>query len=172
MATLERTYTIPLRASFRNAAQYRKTNKAVSAVKIFLKKHMKATDVKMGQHLNLFLWKDGIKSPPPRVTVHAVKDDDGVVRAELEGKTYKESVKPNPKEEASNFKDKLVDKLAGKEKPEEKADTPKTESKDAPVAKSAPAKAAPVKDAAKTVPKTDAKPADAKATAKPAEKKA
>ncbi len=115
--TLERIYTIPLRASYRNAPPYRKTNRAVIGVRSFLERHMKATNIRLGQHLNALLWARGIKSPPPRVTVKAVKDEEGVVRAELEGRPYKESIKPNPKEEApSTLKEKLTSSLGGKKR--------------------------------------------------------
>lgn len=124
--SLERTYVIPLRSYFRNAAPYRKTNRAVRAVQIFLTKHMKSENVKLGQHLNNFLWQHGIKNPPPRVTVVAIKDAEGVVRAELQGKGFKESVKSVPKEEATGLKEKLAEKLGGKEP---KNVTPKEEKK-------------------------------------------
>ncbi|MBR9693136.1 hypothetical protein GOV07_04390 [Candidatus Woesearchaeota archaeon] len=143
--TLERIYTIPLRSSFRKAPRYKKTNRAVKAVQIFLKKHMKSEDVRMGQHLNLLLWQNGIKNPPPRVTVKAVKDEEGVVRAELEGKAWKESVKPMAKEEEpSTLKDKLTSTLGGKkideeEKTEEQPGTPQP---DKPAEKKADAKPA------------------------------
>jgi large subunit ribosomal protein L31e len=114
---LERTYTVPLRKSFINAPMYRKTNKAVSGLRAFLLQHMKGTEVKLGQHLNRFLWQRGIKSPPPRVKVHAVKDEAGVVRAELEGKAFLESVRALPKEEESgSLKDRLTSKLKGSDK--------------------------------------------------------
>ncbi|RME31179.1 hypothetical protein D6789_03540 [Candidatus Woesearchaeota archaeon] len=111
---MERTYTIPLRRGFRNAARYKKTNRAVATLIAFIERHMKSDDVRVGQHLNSFLWKNGARNPPPRVTVTAVKDDDGVVRVELEGKKYKESVKPKPKEESGTLKDKIAQTLGGK----------------------------------------------------------
>jgi large subunit ribosomal protein L31e len=121
---LERTYTIPLRKAFINAPPYKKANRAVKAVQEFLMKHMKAEEVRLGQHVNEHIWKDGIKSPPPRVSVHAMKDQEGIVRAELEGKTFKESVRAIPKEaEGSSLKDKLTSKLGGKA-PEEEDEKP------------------------------------------------
>jgi len=114
-STLERVYTVPLRSAFRNAASHRKTNRAVKALRAFLMKHMKSEDVRLGQHVNQLLWQHGIKNPPARVIVKAIKDEEGVVRADLEGKTFKESVRPIAKEEeSSSLKEKLVDKLGGK----------------------------------------------------------
>lgn len=158
-AMLERIYTIPLRAGFRNVASYRKTNKAVKTLQEFLKKHMKSEDVRLGQHLNNFLWKHGIKNPPPRVTVKAQKDEEGVVRAELEGKDYKESVKPIPREEEGGIKDKLVDKIAGKEEPKKTVPIgPKAEKKAAKVKEQSPKTKAP-----KAAPTPEKKPAEPKA---------
>ena len=90
MAKLERIYTIPLRREFIKVPNYKKTSKAVKAVRKFLQKHMKCEDVRIGKHLNLELWKRGRKNPPPRIKVKAIKDtekinnkDAEVVRAEL-----------------------------------------------------------------------------------------
>lgn len=156
---IERNYTVPLRHGFRNAARYRKTNRAVATLVAFLKRHMKSDDVKVGQHLNEELWKRGARNPPPRVRIIATKDDKGVVRAELQGKQFKESVKPTPKQEADSLKDRLTEKIAGKPKPgEEKAE-------DAKDAKPAAAKQTPATAGA-------AAPAPSKPAPKPAEKSA
>lgn len=158
-AVLERTYTVPLRSAFRNAAPHRKTNRAVGALRAFLAKHMKSEDVRLGQHLNAFLWAKGIKSPPPRVTVKAVKDSEGTVRAELEGKTYKESVKPLPKDEGTGtIQDKISSAIGGK-KGREDDETP------APTAEPK----AKVEAAPKTEPKANSK--DVKSEKKPAVEK-
>ena len=82
---LERTYTIPLRKEFRKVANWKQTKKAVKATKEFLAKHMKSTDVRLGKHLNEKLWQHGIKNPPAKIKVITIKDEKGVVRAELFG---------------------------------------------------------------------------------------
>ena len=81
---LERIYTIPLRREFRKVGHWKRTEKAVVAVKEFLQKHMKAKDVRLEKSLNDELWKHGIKNPPHKVKVTARKEKD-VVRAELFG---------------------------------------------------------------------------------------
>lgn len=81
--TLERTYNIPLRKEWLRAPKYRRAKRAVHAVQNFLMKHMKATEVKVGQHLNMLIWSKGIKNPPHHVEVKAIKDDKGVCFAEL-----------------------------------------------------------------------------------------
>jgi len=119
---LERSYTVPLRKRFINAPPYRKAQKAVKALREFLARHMKSEDVRLGQHVNEYLWSRGIKNPPPRVKVRAVKDSEGVVRAELEGKPFKESVRPTLKEEKpGTLKERLTGRLGRKERAEEPA---------------------------------------------------
>jgi large subunit ribosomal protein L31e len=125
---LERSYNVPLRKSFRETAKHKKTPRAVRVLREFLKKHMKAEEVKLGMHLNEHMWKHGIKNPPHHVKVHAIKEDD-VVKAELEGFEYKEAVKSEKKKEPTTMKDKLVEKLGGKEEKEEPAKEEKEEKK-------------------------------------------
>src|SRR5947207_2780256 len=114
MATIERTYTIPLRSGFINVPRYRRTNKAMATLRLFLCHHMKVKDeqVKVGQHVNELLWLHGIKNPPARVIVNVTKGDDGVVYAELAGQEYKGTVKPLAKSDApTGFKEKLESAL-------------------------------------------------------------
>ncbi|MBI2141858.1 50S ribosomal protein L31e [Candidatus Woesearchaeota archaeon] len=82
MATLERTYNIPLRKEFMKAPKYKRTNKAVIAVREFLARHMKSDTIILGSYLNSKLWERGIKKPPHHVKVNVVKDDKGVVTGE------------------------------------------------------------------------------------------
>jgi large subunit ribosomal protein L31e len=160
---LERSYTVPLRKGFINAPPYRKALRAVKTLREFLARHMKSADVRLGQHVNQYLWSRGIKNPPPRVKVHAVKDGEGVVRAELEGKPYKESVRSTPKEEKpETLKERLTGRLGRKERtaePEEVA-----------VEKKAEEEAAPTKTEPTSGPKPTVK-AEAKPPVKPASEK-
>ena len=91
---LERTYVIPLRMETLKAPAYRKAKKAITAVKQFIAKHMKSSDIKLGKYLNLHIWKDGIKNPPNKVKIIATKNDKGTVFVELVG-----APKPQPKAE-------------------------------------------------------------------------
>jgi len=122
--TLERTYNIPLRKEYSKVPRWKKTNKAVSAVKKFLKKHMKSEEVKLGKHLNEKLWKHGIKNPPHHIKVITIKDEKGIVRAELFGhkiETKKKEVKkPSKLQEMAK---KAGIKMPKKE--EKKTETPK-----------------------------------------------
>ncbi len=100
---LERTYNIPLRKEYMKVPRWKRTKKAVSAVRMFLSKHMKSENVKLGKNLNEKLWKHGIKNPPHHVKVLVKKDEKGVVNAELfEAQTAKPKVEkkaPAKKEE-------------------------------------------------------------------------
>ncbi|MDP3986845.1 MAG: 50S ribosomal protein L31e [Nanoarchaeota archaeon] len=85
--TIEREYIVPLRAKWMKAVRYKKTNKAIRSLKEFLARHMKVYDrdlnkIKLDKQLNEFIWARGIRNPPARVSVKAVKEGD-IVRVEL-----------------------------------------------------------------------------------------
>jgi len=82
-AVLERTYIIPLRREWLKAPAYRRAKRAGSAVKAFLVKHMKSENIKIGLFLNKAIWSRGMRNPPHKIKVKAVKDDKGLVTAEL-----------------------------------------------------------------------------------------
>jgi len=115
---LERVYNIPLRKEFQKAPKNAKTKKAVSAVRKFVLKHMKTKNVKLGKYLNLELWKHGIRNPPHHIKVNCVKDETGLVKAEIVGA---------PKEEKKEPKKKIVKK---KEPEEKKIEEVKDEKKE------------------------------------------
>ena len=122
---LERAYIIPLRKKCRVVPQYKKTNKAVKTVKEFLAKHMKVENrdlnkVKLDEYLNNFLWAKGIKTPPAKVKVKAIKEE-GIVRVELLDmpiKLVKKKARMDKREAAAESK---------KKKPVVKAESPKEE---------------------------------------------
>lgn len=132
--TLERTYNIPLRKEYLKAPKWRRTEKAVVGVRQFLQKHMKAEEVRLGRYLNEELWKKGIRNPPHHVKVTALKDEKGVVRAELFGRKIegleKEEKKPSKLEEVAK-------KIGLKRKEEKKEEGPKEKTKEEPKPKEA-----------------------------------
>lgn len=85
--TIERIYNVPLRKETQKTARYKRAKKAVKALKEFLQKHMKAEfdNIKIGKYLNELIWENGIKNPPHHVKINVVKDDEGIVKAELFG---------------------------------------------------------------------------------------
>jgi len=84
---IEREYVIPLRRRFRHVPSYKKTPKAVKTIKEFLVRHMKIYDrdlkkIKIDKYLNEALWFRGIKNPPHKIKVKAIKEGE-IVRVEL-----------------------------------------------------------------------------------------
>jgi large subunit ribosomal protein L31e len=126
---LERTYNVPLRKEFQKVARWKKTKKAVTALKQFLTKHMKSEDVKLGKEINEKLWQHGIQNPPHHIKVNVQKDSEGVVKAELFGVVKKEKVVE--KKTKNPTKDKKVPKASEKPTPaqEAKAEEQKQEQK-------------------------------------------
>jgi large subunit ribosomal protein L31e len=117
MALLERVYTVPLRKVF-SKRHVRRGNYAIDELRAFALRHMKGTEVKFGASLSQYIFRDGIKKPPRRVKITAIRDDQGIVRINLFGAkaetVVKTAVKPAAKE-------------AGAEKPVHSTEKPKTE---------------------------------------------
>src|SRR3990167_2289697 len=120
---LERVYNVPLRKEYMKAHNWKRTPKAVKALREFISKHMKSENVVIEKYANQLLWKNGIKNPPHHIKVNAVKDDKGKVMVELvdlPGKAKREDAKL--KELEKKAKEKKEEK-----KPDEKIETVKTE---------------------------------------------
>ncbi len=115
--TLERVYTVPLRKEYRKGPRWKRTKKAVRALRQFLSRHMKSENVKLGKELNEELWKHGIRNPPHHVKVTATKDEKGIVKAELFGleKKVKQEKKTPMKKEEKPTAEKGEEKKLGKE---------------------------------------------------------
>jgi large subunit ribosomal protein L31e len=90
---IERVYNIPLRKTFLKVPRYKRTNKAITALRDFIIRHMKSEDIRIGKNLNQELWKNGIKNPPHHVKVTLIKEDSGLVKAELFGFKFDEPTK-------------------------------------------------------------------------------
>ena len=128
MAALEREYNVPLRKEWLKVPRYKRAKKATKALREFLARHMKTDikNVKIGKWLNIALWKRGIKKPPHHIKVKAIKDDKGIVNADL-SLLPKEAIEERKKEEEAKGK-KLEEKAKTAEKPaEEKKEEKKAE---------------------------------------------
>jgi large subunit ribosomal protein L31e len=81
----ERIYTVPLAKEFMKTKNWKKTKKAVKALKQFVIRHMKpeAELVYLSQEINERLWENGIKNPPRKIRIRAVKTVEGLVRVYL-----------------------------------------------------------------------------------------
>ncbi len=79
----ERIYTIPLRDITNKSKSTKRAPRAIRKVREFLKRHMKAEIVKLDNSINEKIWERSLNKVPARIRVKAIKDEDGVVIAEL-----------------------------------------------------------------------------------------
>ena len=109
MATLERTYNVPLRKQAQKAPKYRRSQKSMIALKEFMMRHMKTDIVKISNFVSIEIFKHGKKNPPHHIKVKAIKNDDGVVHVELEqGEQFfkkVEKIKKESKKDAKKVQD-------------------------------------------------------------------
>ena len=124
---VEREYIIPLRARGKAVPRYKKTPKAIKTIKEFLARHMKIKDrdlskIKIDKYLNEQMWFRGIKRPPHKIKVKAIKEKD-IVRVELVDYSTKLKFKKlreiKLKEKAEGGKKKKVEKIEEVPKTEE-----------------------------------------------------
>ncbi len=127
---LERVYNVPLRKEFQKVPKYKRAKKAVTALRKYLKRHMKSDSIKIGKHVNEQIWQRGIRNPPHHVKINVVKDDKGTVIAELVGKPIFDE--PPKEEKAGKGKKKKPEeekKEKKKEAEEKKPEKPKDDEK-------------------------------------------
>lgn len=131
---IEREYVIPLRSKGRHVPRYKKTNKAVKTVKEFLVRHMKIRDrdlnkIKLDIRVNDYLWSQGIKNPPCRVKVKAIKKEDFVYVSLVElTKKLENKQKRIEKREEKVKKSEKIQKTEEKV-PDKNNETPENEEK-------------------------------------------
>jgi len=119
MAEKEMIYNVPLRKELLKVPRYKRTQKAVRAMREFVAKHSKMDNVKIGKYLNLKLWEHGRKNPPTKLTVKVIKDKD-FATVELPDAPIEEK----PEEEKKGLIGKLREKVTGKGKIEVESETP------------------------------------------------
>ena len=83
----EREYIINLRKDILITPKYKRTPKAIKAIKKFIAKHMRIPErdvkkVKLDSYLNEEIWFRGIQKPPRKIKVKAKRDGE-FVRVEL-----------------------------------------------------------------------------------------
>ncbi|AAR39213.1 NEQ364 [Nanoarchaeum equitans Kin4-M] len=69
-------YTVNLRKAVLVTSRFKRTKKAVKALKEFVMRHTKAKIVKISQELNKFIWKRGGRKPPTKFTIVVTKEGD------------------------------------------------------------------------------------------------
>lgn len=124
---LKRTYNIPLRKEYLKVAYYKRSKKAVTALKQFVKKHMKIDNMEnvlIGKYLNEEIWKRGISNPPHHVHVNILKDiKENKALVELFDKPIAFEKKKESKKErkSEGAKEKIKEKLGLKEDKKDKS---------------------------------------------------
>jgi len=131
---IEREYIIPLREKVRVVPRYKKTNKAIKTIKEFLVKHMKIRDrdlkkIKLDKFVNERIWNRGIRKPPIKIKVKAIKEDEIVkvflldmpkklrLKEERE-KKFKERLEAKPKKKSEEKKEDVTKELEENKKEE------------------------------------------------------
>ncbi len=115
---LERNYTVPLRKEILKKPKHKRAKKAVKALKEFVQRHMKPEsekDILIGEQLNKKIWEHGMKNPPVRLKITAIKDDKGIVKVELEGVKFVDKKKDKKEKKPETAIDKVKKMVGPKE---------------------------------------------------------
>ena len=134
-AKIEREYVIPLRKEWLKVPYYKRTRKAVMAIKKFVARHMKIQDrdlskVKLDVYLNNEIWFRGNKNPPARVKVKVVKEGDNVKVDFAEVPEYVQFVKRKAEKKHKKAEQKVESTLKPELKKEEKSEDQKKDEKE------------------------------------------
>ncbi len=80
ITTEEAVFNVSLR-HVKNLPRTKRAVSAISQIRKFVVRHMKANseDVWIDGHVGEYIWSKGIQSPPSRITIKAVKFEDGLV---------------------------------------------------------------------------------------------
>lgn len=85
---LEREYIVPMRQEWLKVPEFKRANKAVKALKQFIAQHMKVYDrdlkkILVDVYLNNEIRFRGMRKPPAKIKVKAIKYEDGYVSVKL-----------------------------------------------------------------------------------------
>lgn len=133
----EREYIINLRRELMKVPRYKRTPKAIKAIKKFIAKHMRIPErdlnkVKINKYLNQELWFRGIQNPPTKIKVKAIKSGDNIL-VELAEIPEKIKFQMQKEEKAKNKAEKTKSERKIKEevqKPNEETKEEKKEEKE------------------------------------------
>jgi large subunit ribosomal protein L31e len=109
----EKQYIINLRREFIKAPSYKKSMKAVKAIREYIMKHMKSDNVKICKELNLKIWEHGCKNPVHKIKVKAIKEEDHILVQLPELDFPKKKEKKIKTEKKEGLAGKLQEKLEG-----------------------------------------------------------
>jgi large subunit ribosomal protein L31e len=116
----EREYVIPLRSQVMKVPGYKRAKKAVRTIREFLVQHMQVRDrdlnkIRLDKYLNQMLWSRGMKNPPHKIKVKAIKEGD-IIRVEA----YELSEKLKFRKQREDKRDKKSAEQTPKKKEEKK----------------------------------------------------
>ncbi len=131
---IEREYIIPLRKEWAKVPRYKRAKKAIKAIRKFLVRHMKIYDrdlkkIKIDKYLNEEIWFRGIKKPPAKIKIKAIKEGE-IVKAELAEMPKELEFKKKKEEKLKQKVGKVIEKRK-EERKEEKEDKEVEEKKEA-----------------------------------------
>ena len=106
--TIERLYTIPLRKEWLKEPRAQRTKRSVRTVRLFIKRHTKADEIKISKGVNELIFSHGFKKPPAKIKVE-VHGDKSRVDVKLPGEVIIKK-----KEEKKSGIEGIKDRLAGK----------------------------------------------------------
>ena len=100
MADLERIYVVPFWQAY-EGVRTRRSKKAVSVLRSFISRHMKAEDenISISEAVNSAIWKRGIQKPPRKIKIKAVKRGEKVNVMLLDEKAKEPAAKEEKKDE-------------------------------------------------------------------------
>jgi len=135
----ERIYVIPLLKEWSKVPRYKRSKKAIKAIREFLVRHMKIRDrdlnkIRIDKFVNEEVWFRGIKKPPKKIKIKAIKEGD-IVRVYLVDFKDKLKFKKAREERGSKTaeekkKDKEAKKAAVEKTEEEKKEKTEDEIKE------------------------------------------
>lgn len=117
-----RVITVPLRKVWKQAPRWKRTSRAVKELKEVIKKNTRAKEVKIGRALNEKLWEHGGKSPPAKVKVVVIEEEDGQFYVDLSSVDIEErrEARQEKKEEKVEEPEEEEEEMTAEEKLEEK----------------------------------------------------
>ncbi len=127
----EREYIINLRREILKVPRYKRTPKAIKAVKSFIAKHMRVPDrdvnkVKLDKYLNEELWFRGIQNPPTKIKVKVKREGENVLVSLVELPTklkFKKEREDKAKVKSDKSKKEKKEKVEETKKEEDKGKT-------------------------------------------------
>lgn len=119
----ERIYTVPLRRAWLRESRSKRASKAISTVKDFIRRHTKATEIKISRGLNELIFSRGFQKPPAKIKVQTVGEFP-MITVKLPGEDM-----PVKKDEKKAGISGLKERLSGKPAEKSTAEPKKTEKK-------------------------------------------